>query len=88
MGFALELLELHLFANRDRRRLHLSRREVWSLSLFLGVGILAGGRAVEIAFDEWPFYQAHPQLIPAFWCRMRRRLLRNGWRSPSCWRAA
>ena len=67
LGFALGLLELHLFASRDRRRLRLSRREVWSLSLFIGVGILAGGRAVEVAFDEWPFYQAHPRLIPAFW---------------------
>ncbi len=67
LGFALGLLELHLFASRDRRRLHLSRREVWSLSLFIGIGILAGGRAVEIAFDEWPFYREHLRLIPAFW---------------------
>ena len=22
---------------------------------------------MQIAFDEWPFYSAHPQLVPAFW---------------------
>jgi phosphatidylglycerol:prolipoprotein diacylglycerol transferase len=26
-----------------------------------------GGRAVEVAFDEWPFYRQHPLLIPAYW---------------------
>ena len=67
LGFALGLLHLHLFASRDRRRLQLARREVWSLSLFIGVGILAGGRAVEIAFDEWPFYRENLRLIPFFW---------------------
>jgi phosphatidylglycerol:prolipoprotein diacylglycerol transferase len=33
----------------------------------LTAGVLIGGRSVQIAFDEWPFYRAHPQLIPAFW---------------------
>lgn len=31
------------------------------------VGVLVGGRAIEIAFDEWPFYYDHPGLIPAYW---------------------
>jgi phosphatidylglycerol:prolipoprotein diacylglycerol transferase len=48
-------------------RLGLSRRDTWSLSLLLTFGIVAGGRSVEIAFDEWPFYRVHASLIPAFW---------------------
>ena len=67
LGFALGFLELHFVARRVRRRLCLSPREVWSLSLLVAAGVLIGGRAVEIAFDEWPFYREHLQLIPAFW---------------------
>lgn len=66
-GFALGFLQLLRFLLRDHARLGLSLREVWSLSLFMVVGVLAGGRFVEIAFDEWPFYRSHPGLIPAYW---------------------
>ena len=67
LGFALGFLELHLFLRRRHGRLRLSPREVWSLSLFIAPGVLIGGRAVEIAFDEWPFYRDHLHLIPAWW---------------------
>jgi phosphatidylglycerol:prolipoprotein diacylglycerol transferase len=67
LGFALGLLHVHRFLMRDRMRLGLSRRDTWSLSLLLTSGIVAGGRSVEIAFDEWPFYRVHASLIPAFW---------------------
>ena len=42
-------------------------REVYTLSLFIIFGILLGGRIIEVAFDEWPFYSRNPGLIPAFW---------------------
>lgn len=67
LGFALGFLELHLFLRRRHGQLRLSPREVWSLSLFVAVGVLVGGRAVEIAFDEWPFYRDHLHLVPAWW---------------------
>jgi phosphatidylglycerol---prolipoprotein diacylglyceryl transferase len=67
LGFALGFLHLHRFVMRSRTRLGLSRRDVWSLSILITVGVLVGGRSVEIAFDEWPFYREHPRLIPAFW---------------------
>ena len=67
LGFTLGFLEIHLFLKRGHGRLHLSLREVWSLSIFMAVGVLVGGRAVEIAFDEWPFYREHLGLIPAYW---------------------
>ena len=57
LGFALGFLELHLFVRRGHGALRLSPREAWSLSLFVAVGVLVGGRAVEIAFDEWAFYR-------------------------------
>ena len=67
LGFALGFLELHLFLGRGHRQLRLSPREVWSLSLFVAVGVLVGGRTVEIAFDEWPFYRENLHLVPAWW---------------------
>lgn len=67
LGFALGLSHIHIFLIRNRTRLALSGREVWSLSLFMIVGVLLGGRLIEVAFDEWPFYKQHPGLIPAYW---------------------
>jgi phosphatidylglycerol:prolipoprotein diacylglycerol transferase len=67
LGFALGFLQIHLFLKRGRAALGLSCRQVWSLSLFIVIGGLAGGRLVEVAFDEWPFYRRHIELIPAYW---------------------
>jgi phosphatidylglycerol---prolipoprotein diacylglyceryl transferase len=67
LGFALGFLQTHRFIMRGRARLGLSRRDAWTLSILLVVGVLIGGRAVEVSFDEWPFYREHPGLIPAFW---------------------
>jgi phosphatidylglycerol:prolipoprotein diacylglycerol transferase len=67
LGFALGFLQIHRSLLRARIGPGLSRKDVWSLSLLIAAGVLAGGRAVEIAFDEWPFYRAHPGLMPAFW---------------------
>jgi phosphatidylglycerol:prolipoprotein diacylglycerol transferase len=67
LGFSLGFLQIHRFLMRGRAPLGLSRREVWALSILTAAGVLAGGRTVEIAFDEWPFYRNHPWLMPAFW---------------------
>jgi phosphatidylglycerol:prolipoprotein diacylglycerol transferase len=31
------------------------------------LGVLAGGRAIQVAFDEWPFYREHPALVASIW---------------------
>ena len=67
LGFTVGFLEIHLFLRRRHGQPHLSLREVWSLSLFMVIGVLVGGRAVEILFDEWSFYREHLGLIPAYW---------------------
>jgi phosphatidylglycerol:prolipoprotein diacylglycerol transferase len=33
----------------------------------LSVGVLLGGRLVEVSFDEWGFYSQHPELVPRLW---------------------
>jgi len=67
LGFAIGFLQIHRFLVRGRIGLGLSRRDAWTLSILIVAGGLVGGRTVEIAFDEWPFYRAHPVLVPAFW---------------------
>jgi len=67
LSYTLGFLQLHVFLMRRRRHLALSGSEVATLSLWLAVGVLAGGRAVEVAFDEWPFYRRHLSLVPAYW---------------------
>ena len=67
LSYALGFLELLLYVRRRRGAIGLSLAEVYSLTLLFMIGVLAGGRAVEVTFDEWPFYRQHPALIPALW---------------------
>ncbi|MCE9613064.1 MAG: prolipoprotein diacylglyceryl transferase [Lentisphaerae bacterium] len=67
LSYALGFLNAHLFIRRKRAALGLALPTVYDLSLMLAVGVLLGGRVVETIFYEWPFYRAHPGLIPAYW---------------------
>lgn len=67
LSYTLGFLQMHLFLTRHRARLGLSASEAASLSLILAVSVLAGGRLVEVSFDEWPFYRQHMWLVPALW---------------------
>jgi phosphatidylglycerol:prolipoprotein diacylglycerol transferase len=67
LSYTLGFLQTHLTLRRQRVALGLSPDEVYTLSLFFAVGVLAGGRFIEVAFDEWPFYREHATLIPAYW---------------------
>jgi phosphatidylglycerol:prolipoprotein diacylglycerol transferase len=67
LSYALGFLQMHLYAWRHRQSLRLTRADVFNLSLFLSIGVLLGGRFVEVSFDEWPFYRNHLALIPAYW---------------------
>jgi phosphatidylglycerol---prolipoprotein diacylglyceryl transferase len=67
LSYTLGFLELLFYLRRRRRVIGLTLPEAYSLTLFFIVGVLIGGRAVEVAFDEWPFYREHPALIPALW---------------------
>src|SRR5512146_1483446 len=67
LSYTLGFLNAHLSINRRRGRLGLSPRSVHSLSLLVALCVLLGGRVVEVAFYEWPFYREHLALIPAYW---------------------
>lgn len=67
LSYTLGFLNAHMFIKRRRGQLGLSMRSVYGLSLLLAVGVLLGGRFVEVVFYEWPFYREHVVLIPAYW---------------------
>jgi phosphatidylglycerol:prolipoprotein diacylglycerol transferase len=67
VSYGLGFLEMHLWMRRQRARLGLGVDDVYRLSVWFAAGVLIGGRAIEIAFDEWPFYRDHVWLMPALW---------------------
>lgn len=67
LSYTLGFLHVLLYVRTRRHALGLSRREAYALALCFSAGVLAGGRAIQVAFDEWPLYSANPQLLPAFW---------------------
>ena len=67
VSYSLGFLEMHLWMRRQRARLGLGVDDVYRLSVWFAAGVLIGGRAIEIAFDEWPFYRGHVWLMPALW---------------------
>jgi hypothetical protein len=64
LSYTLGFLQILWWLRRYRERLALSLSESYTLTLFLCVGVLLGGRFIEVAFDEWAFYRNHLQLIP------------------------
>lgn len=67
LTYTLGFLTLYAVLHRGGGELGLSRREAYSLVLLVSLGTLLGGRFVEVAFYEWPFYRDHLNLIPAYW---------------------
>jgi phosphatidylglycerol:prolipoprotein diacylglycerol transferase len=67
LSYTLGFLNAHSYLRRRREQFGFSARSVYNLSLLLAVGVLLGGRLVEVIFYEWPFYHAHLSLIPAYW---------------------
>jgi phosphatidylglycerol:prolipoprotein diacylglycerol transferase len=67
LSYTLGFLNTFLFIRRRRDQLGFSLRSVYHLSLLLAVGVLLGGRFVEVVFYEWPFFREHVGLIPALW---------------------
>lgn len=66
-SYSLGFLCVFLWFYRHRESLAMTVSEVLSITLFLCVGVLLGGRLVEVLFYEFDYYRAHPLQIPAFW---------------------
>ena len=67
LGFALGFWQMHRSIQRERISLGLNARDAFTLSLMVIVGVLIGGRTIEVLFDEWAFYRNNLTYIPRLW---------------------
>lgn len=62
-GFVAGFLWLRL----NRNSIDFGIGDVYKLIIYIAVGVLVGGRVVEVVFYEWAYYGSHPAHIPAIW---------------------
>jgi phosphatidylglycerol:prolipoprotein diacylglycerol transferase len=67
LSYTLGFFNAFNFINRRRQKLSLSLDQVYDFNILIAIGVLVGGRAVEVVFYEWPFYRENLELIPALW---------------------
>jgi len=67
LSYTLGFFNAFNFINKRREKLSLTGSQVYDLCLLIAVGVLIGGRIVEVIFYEWPFYSEQMHLIPAVW---------------------
>ncbi len=65
--YSLGFLGIFLWFLIRRRLLALSRADVYLMTIFLGVGIMIGGRAFDILVYERDYYRMHPTAIINWW---------------------
>lgn len=67
LGYTLGFIETYLWLRRARARLGFSAAQVYDFTILIALGVLTGGRFVEVVFYEWPYYRFHLTQIPAAW---------------------
>ena len=66
-SFTVGFLEVFIWTKKMRKQLEMSLNEVYSLTIFMAIGVLLFGRIVEVIFYEWEYYGSHLLQIPAVW---------------------
>jgi phosphatidylglycerol:prolipoprotein diacylglycerol transferase len=66
-SYTIGLLGAFFWIRRVRASLDYDLRSVYALTIFLSLGVLLGGRLVEVIFYEWPYYHDHLWHIAAIW---------------------
>jgi phosphatidylglycerol:prolipoprotein diacylglycerol transferase len=61
------LLGAFFWIRRIRASLDYDLRSVYALTIFVSLGVLLGGRVVEVLFYEWSYYRNHLWHIAAIW---------------------
>ena len=66
-SYTLGLLGAFFWIRRARASLDYDMRTVYALTIMLSLGVLLGGRLVEVIFYEWSYYRDHLWHVPAVW---------------------
>jgi phosphatidylglycerol:prolipoprotein diacylglycerol transferase len=67
LSYTLGFFNAFNFIGRRQTKLGLTGRDVYDLAILIALGVLVGGRFVEVIFYEWPFYSENLKLVPALW---------------------
>jgi phosphatidylglycerol:prolipoprotein diacylglycerol transferase len=67
LTYSLGFVGVFFWLRVNRTSLAIDDNGVYSLSIFLALGVLLGGRLVEVIFYEWNYYGSHLWHIPAVW---------------------
>lgn len=67
LSYTLGFLAVVLWYHHNRIHIGFSLRDVYDASILLMLGVLIGGRFVEVVFYEWDFYGKHPLYVAAYW---------------------
>src|SRR5688572_25490346 len=67
LSYTLGFFNAFNFIGKRRVQLALTPVQVYDLAILIAVGVLVGGRVVEVAFYERPFYSEQLHLVPALW---------------------
>jgi len=67
LTYTLGFLGSLIWLRANRTSLAIDMNGVYTLSIYLAVGVLVGGRLVEVMFYEWAYYGSHLWHIPAVW---------------------
>ena len=66
-SYTIGLLGAFFWIKRVRASLDYDLRSVYALTIILSLGVLLGGRIVEVIFYEWSYYRNHPWHTAAIW---------------------
>jgi len=67
LSYSLGFISIFLWFRRVRRKFGLTIGAVYSLTIFIALGVLIGGRLLEVFIYEWPYYSQHVSQIAAAW---------------------
>ena len=66
-SYTFGLLGAFFWIKRIRASLGYDMRTVYALTIILSLGVLLGGRLVEVIFYEWSYYGSHLWYVAAIW---------------------
>ena len=66
-SYTFGFIVLFLWLRRNRTTLSMNMNEVYNLTILMAMGVLVGGRMIEVVFYEWSYYSSHLLHIPAVW---------------------
>jgi len=65
--YSLGFIVLFLWFRLAMKRLKISINDVYGLTIYLCLGVLLGGRIIEVIFYEWGYYRENLMHIPFYW---------------------